>query len=53
MVGFGAQDLCPNCGLVTQASASGAERRWSDRELLARLRAAAAWRHHQPSSTPE
>ena len=40
MVGFGAEDICPNCGLVAPAEITD-ERRRSDEELLARLRAAA------------
>jgi len=41
MVGFGAQDICPNCGLVAPAELTD-ERRKSEEELGARLRAAKA-----------
>jgi hypothetical protein len=39
MVGFGAEDICPNCGLVVAAELTD-ERRTSEEELLARLRSA-------------
>jgi Helix-turn-helix domain len=38
MVGFGTQDICPNCGLVAPAELTD-ERRKSEEELAARLRA--------------
>jgi len=42
MVAFGAEDVCPACGLVAPAEATEA-RRLLDEELAARLRAANAW----------
>jgi hypothetical protein len=43
MVGFGAEDICPSCGLVVAAEVTDA-RRTLDEELLARLRSA----RHRP-----
>jgi hypothetical protein len=42
MVAFGAEDVCPSCGLVAPGEASEA-RRVLDEELADRLRAANAW----------
>jgi hypothetical protein len=42
MVAFGAENVCPVCGLVAAAEVTEA-RRVLDEELAARLRAANAW----------
>jgi hypothetical protein len=41
MVGFGMEDICPNCGLVAPAEVTDERRTALDEEMLARLRAAA------------